>query len=99
MDLNDDPRAPVPKYKRDRDSGSRESNALVECRSPGEFLHREPSQVVLKNSRRKREALTSTNPLVTFKSVGMDPLLSTMPLFPAMAIFLKGISIALGAGG
>ena len=37
--------------------------------------------------------------LVTFKSVGMAPLLSIMPLFPAMAIFLKGISIGLGAGG
>jgi hypothetical protein len=40
-----------------------------------------------------------TKILVTFKSVCMDPFLFTMPLFAAMAIFLKGISIALGAGG
>jgi len=33
-----------------------------------------------------------------FKSVGMDPLLFTKPLFPAMTIFLKGISIGLRAG-
>jgi hypothetical protein len=29
----------------------------------------------------------------------MDPLLFTMPLFSAMAVFLKGISIGVEAGG
>ena len=36
---------------------------------------------------------------VTFKRVGRDALLFKAPLFPAMAIFLKGISIGLGARG
>jgi hypothetical protein len=36
---------------------------------------------------------------VTVKNVGMDPVLFTTLVFPAMAIFLKGISIALGGDG
>ena len=39
------------------------------------------------------------NSLVTFKSVGIDLLWFLKSLFPAMATFLKGISIVLGAGG
>ena len=39
------------------------------------------------------------NLLVSFKSVGMAPLSYTAPPVPAMAIFLKGISIGLRAGG
>jgi hypothetical protein len=37
--------------------------------------------------------------LVSFRSVGIDPLSFTASLVPAMAIFLKGLSIGLRAGG
>ena len=35
--------------------------------------------------------------LVSFKSVGIDLIFFKKRLFPAMAVFLKGISIASGA--
>jgi hypothetical protein len=41
----------------------------------------------------------SSKSSVTFKRVGMATLLFMKPFFPAMAIFLKGISIGLKAGG
>ena len=35
----------------------------------------------------------------TFSQVGVSPVFLTTPSFPAMAVFLKGISIGLKAGG
>ena len=51
------------------------------------------------NSEEITELFRKAKMLGTFKSVGMGPLLFTTPLVPAMTIFLKGISIGLGAGG